>query len=282
MNPMNNQFLSVTPTQAKTPAHTLIRVRNNQRRHRERRRQYIALLEQKVHQNECLLAEARAKIAELEADSRYWRDRATKEHADAVVTPQPMLPTEEHQQLEEIGDEIRKQSLWLQDDDTYARDATAGFESQRLVAMMKTTAVAGSSSPCISSPQRTSALVPLGSVYLFQRPEPGILPQHSTQLKGTSLPALLNDVDTNQIEDVSNGPLASISNCKTYPPLGNESTVPCAHASNLIAQQNVRCLDENSIQTWLQKSFRSAQSQSEGCRVETASLFALLDFISAP
>lgn len=277
---MDNQFFSPTPTQNKTPAHTLIRVRNNQRRHRERRRQYIAFLEQKVHQNECLLADARAKIVELEADSRYWKDRATTEHTDAAVTPQAIPPTEEQQQPEETEEKTLKQSLWLPGT-TGACDAAAGSESQCPVAMMNSTALAGYSSISTPAPEQTPAFVPQGSVNLFHLFDLGVLPQPSTQPKEASLPVVLEDMDTSQIEDVSQGPLASISNCKTYPSLGNESTITCAHASILIAQQNVRGMDENTIQTWLEKGFRSAKSQSEGCRVETASLFALLDFISA-
>ncbi|KIW52558.1 hypothetical protein PV05_08188 [Exophiala xenobiotica] len=51
----------------KTPPHTLIRVRNNQRRHRERRRQYIALLEQKLQDSERHLDQALAELAILKS-----------------------------------------------------------------------------------------------------------------------------------------------------------------------------------------------------------------------
>ncbi|KAK5020907.1 hypothetical protein LTS07_011372 [Exophiala sideris] len=58
---------SVSP-QTKTPPQTLIRVRNNQRRHRERRRQYIALLEQKLQDSDRHLNLALAEITVMKAD----------------------------------------------------------------------------------------------------------------------------------------------------------------------------------------------------------------------
>src|ERR1700744_6734258 len=108
----DDQPPSVRQMQNKTPTHTLIRVRNNQRRHRERRRQYIAFLEEKVDHGEHLLAQARARIAELETESRYWKHRAAKEHTDELATPAPTAPAEGQQQLEKMGDETLKTSLW--------------------------------------------------------------------------------------------------------------------------------------------------------------------------
>lgn len=54
-------------SQRKSRAHTLTRVRNNQRRCRERRRQYIAALEQRVEETGRLLEEARAEIDSLKS-----------------------------------------------------------------------------------------------------------------------------------------------------------------------------------------------------------------------
>ncbi|OCK91328.1 uncharacterized protein K441DRAFT_575766 [Cenococcum geophilum 1.58] len=58
-----NLTTSPPRSQLKTPAHTLVRVRNNQRRHRERRREYIASLEQKLQETERLLAQATTELA---------------------------------------------------------------------------------------------------------------------------------------------------------------------------------------------------------------------------
>ncbi|OAX85529.1 hypothetical protein ACJ72_00067 [Emergomyces africanus] len=62
--PTNNDL----PKSRKSHDHTLARVRNNQRRCRERRRQYIATLEQKVEETERLLDEARAEIDSLKSE----------------------------------------------------------------------------------------------------------------------------------------------------------------------------------------------------------------------
>ncbi|KAF2440184.1 hypothetical protein P171DRAFT_368743 [Karstenula rhodostoma CBS 690.94] len=62
-----------------TAEHTLSRVRENQRRHRARRKDYIATLEQKLADTEAQLAATRAEITVLR------RERETRQdtHADA-------------------------------------------------------------------------------------------------------------------------------------------------------------------------------------------------------
>ncbi|EGE78405.1 hypothetical protein BDDG_01342 [Blastomyces dermatitidis ATCC 18188] len=64
----NNNDDDSRKSQKKSRDHTLTRVRNNQRRCRERRRQYIATLEQKVQETDRLLNEARAEIAKLRSE----------------------------------------------------------------------------------------------------------------------------------------------------------------------------------------------------------------------
>lgn len=81
---MHNQETSLPCVQTKTPAKTLVRVRNNQRRHRERRRQYIASLEQTVQETESLLEEARAEVAALRAEMRRYK--CTRREEDAPYT----------------------------------------------------------------------------------------------------------------------------------------------------------------------------------------------------
>ena len=81
---MHNPETLLPCVQTKTPAKTLVRVRNNQRRHRERRRQYIASLEQKVQETESLLEEARAEVAALRAETRRYQ--CTRREEDAQYT----------------------------------------------------------------------------------------------------------------------------------------------------------------------------------------------------
>ncbi|KIW66138.1 hypothetical protein PV04_08340 [Phialophora macrospora] len=271
---------AMRPTQNKTPAHTLVRVRNNQRRHRERRREYIALLEQKVHHGERLLVEARAKIAQLEADSRYWKDRATKDHhsgVDVLATAQAMERAEGPERPDIPGGEngIPK----TPDADT----ATAtGSESDLLRAITGSPIVHESLSTIMSPRNQPQLFRARGSVHVSYFPEL-LLPQPCAQTGKESPPRvkadMAMDMVASQCEDASQGPLV-ISSCNTYPCPQGESTVPCRYASVLIAQQNVRGTDDDTIRNWLEMSFRRGRSQDEDCRVETAALFALLDFIS--
>jgi len=59
----------------KTPSHTLVRVRNNQRRHRAKVREYTANLEVRVKQLELLLEHAERQGDELREDIRRYRHR---------------------------------------------------------------------------------------------------------------------------------------------------------------------------------------------------------------
>ncbi|EHY57131.1 hypothetical protein HRR83_002627 [Exophiala dermatitidis] len=275
----DDQFTSVRLTQNKTPAHTLIRVRNNQRRHRERRRQYIAFLEEKVDHSEHLLAQARARIAELESNCRYWKYRTAEEHPGEDVIPESLAPTEGQQQLEKMGDETLKTTLWVTDT-SRSPDMATTSKSRPSWAATNSTVADGSFTPIVSPPEPSPAFISPTSVHLFQIPEPSLMPQHKTEMDKESISALKGGTISGQSEDASQGPLGPESDCKTYPPLQDESTVPCSHASILIAQQNARGMDEDAIRCWLEKGFRRGKHQDEGCRVETSLLFALLDFIS--
>jgi hypothetical protein len=67
-----------SPTQQRTRVtaeHTLSRVRENQRRHRARRKDYIATLEQKLAETEAQLTSARAEIEALRRERDARQDR---------------------------------------------------------------------------------------------------------------------------------------------------------------------------------------------------------------
>lgn len=67
----------------KTPRHTLIRVRNNQRRHRAKVREHIANLEARVKDLEYLLNETEKRSQELQKELNWCRDRETKRRSCA-------------------------------------------------------------------------------------------------------------------------------------------------------------------------------------------------------
>jgi hypothetical protein len=59
-----------------------------------------------------------------------------------------------------------------------------------------------------------------------------------------------------------------------------ESTMLCAEACLLIAQQNFKGVSRKDVATWLWHEFRKSVRRDEGCRVKTDLLFSLLAFIS--
>lgn len=77
--------ITVVEKQRKTHAHTLTRVRNNQRRHRERRREYTLFLEQKLKETEDLLAQAQADIAQLNGELEIWKSTNNTVEGDSGV-----------------------------------------------------------------------------------------------------------------------------------------------------------------------------------------------------
>jgi hypothetical protein len=60
----------------------------------------------------------------------------------------------------------------------------------------------------------------------------------------------------------------------------DESTMLCAEAYLLIAQQNFKGVGQKDVATWLWNGFRKSLSPGEGCRVKTDLLYSLLAFIS--
>ncbi|KAF2811964.1 uncharacterized protein BDZ99DRAFT_284392 [Mytilinidion resinicola] len=56
-----------------SPAHTLTRVRNNQRRHRERRRDYIASLEKSLEDANRVMEEMKKELDASKAELEKWR-----------------------------------------------------------------------------------------------------------------------------------------------------------------------------------------------------------------
>lgn len=71
--------------------------------------------------------------------------------------------------------------------------------------------------------------------------------------------------------------------CRNLPPpeLGKPST-GCKDAYCIIDQQNYKALDSSVIYEWLESGFRRPISEGDGCRVDTALLFTLLDWINSP
>lgn len=268
---MHNLETSLPCVQNKTPAKTLVRVRNNQRRHRERRRQHIASLEQKAQETESHLEKARAEVAALRAEMR--RCKCTRREEDAQYASKW-----ERLNIDEKGGKPR----YL---DEHALPAKRYDGSNALFATaLPANTITIRLQENRETPQESNGYgndIPsksLSSKVLASLPSP-LLDSSPCCDYDTSSPAA--KVTTISINRSYDGFLLSAANCNNYPPVLDESTTLCSKAYVLIAQQNFRGLDTRTLRNWLESGFRRGKSQNEGCRVQNLLLFSLLDFISS-
>ncbi|ORY04562.1 hypothetical protein BCR34DRAFT_591179 [Clohesyomyces aquaticus] len=311
--------------------HTLSRVRENQRRHRARRRDYISTLEQKLAETEMLLADARAEIAELRAQrERGWTQDAavadaggswkrvaenlnegpapnmTLARADIPMNDISTETPDSHAQGQE-----QRQEDYDEDDveDTDLRDAAQDVLSAISLGFNKTPSPSPNldiqsfsfSLPYPHTNTDTSANIPepslLGTLSTLATLDTISMDDMTTLL---SLPSSSPSISLHTPSPPtgpppccpstspppSPSPIASppdpeCRSCKTRPaPSPSESTTPCSQAYVLIAQQNFRGIDVQTIRMWLVQGFRRAPRKGEGCRVENGALFRLLDYIS--
>lgn len=225
-----------------TAEHTLSRVRENQRRHRARRKDYIASLEQKLAETEAQLADARAEVDALRRERAAW-------HADNSTA---------------ANSGVQKQ------------DARIGTENDMLAleklvdTLPATTTVGGVLAFDILPDTTPLAVLPIGTAFeALDTP---------LEVAATGPPPCCTDSEPSP-PTPANSP--ECSSCHTRPaPAPTESTTLCAQAYVLIAQQNFRGIDARTIRLWLYQGYRRARREGEGCRVENGALFRLLDYIS--
>jgi hypothetical protein len=266
---MHNQEPLLPCVQTKTPVKTLVRVRNNQRRHRERRRHYIASLEQKAQETESLLEKARAEVADLRAEMR--RCKCTRREEDAQYASKW-----ERLNIDEKGGKPR----YLDEhplpatryNSSNALSATALQTNTVTIRFQENRETQESNDYGNDIPSKD-----LSSKVLASSPSP-LLDSSPCCDYDTSSPAA--EVTALSINSSYDGFPASPANCNNYPPVLDESTTLCSKAYALIAQQNFRGLDTSTLRNWLESGFRRGKSQNEGCRVQNPLLFSLLDFIS--
>lgn len=246
-----------------TRLHTLERVRDNQRRHRARRRDYIAELEGKVGEAERQVASLHDKIQALEAElnqctcrnshlaSGIERSSSTSAgglHSTMTRAPprepsaETSLPLQHRHRGMRAGRRILQthtKFLFLYRlDHTQAPAVLDLFEANR------------------AAPSKSNTILPI-----HYQPESSALDFSPGSFPGW------HDLQWN----------ASLS---WQARIGEESTMPCAEAYVLITQQNYRCLAEEDITARLRSDFRQSCVPGEGCHVRTDALFSLLAFIS--
>jgi hypothetical protein len=275
--------METSNSSTKTSAKTLIRVRNNQRRHRERRRQYIASLELKVCESENRLAQALASIATLQNEVLMLRLRCNEANidlCDPLSLEHPKITDEEQSQRQAIL-QISKETSTNPLLDAGGEPiviAPEYFPSLRFLTNQQP-AVDHSEQHDLSSPkQDLLATAPQSGVRPRQSPENHAQPCCSTcgsYQSNDGLNAIPEAVKWKLDEPESLNPFAG-----DYPPVDVESTTPCEQAYVSISRLNFRGLELDAITAWLSPGFRKSNFRNEACRVESRLLFEVLDFIS--
>ncbi|KAI3567762.1 Trappc4 protein [Fusarium oxysporum f. sp. albedinis] len=259
--------------------HTRERVRNNQRRHRARRKDYIATLEEKLGEAEQTISSLRDQIEALQATLTRYRHYQNDQNRANCRMPRPQQP-------QSLGG---TSSPLLAGTDGEAYLASSSYES-----ITKLPLVVGSASTFSSraTPELTFAAVSYQTVA-----ETGSL------LPETVIPdQVLTSTTSCCSGDPSSGAQSIVNTINRMPPLPSqetpllmpadvlepaieansyrESTMLCSEAYILIAQQNFKGISQRDMATWLWDGFRSPLPPNGGCRVNTDILFSLLAFIS--
>ncbi|KAN0091849.1 hypothetical protein V8E51_017696 [Hyaloscypha variabilis] len=332
-----------------TAQHTLERVRNNQRRHQARRRDYIAVLEQKLSLAEQSVTALRDQVDALQAELAQFRNQVGQTASGCPVLPDqlrsndggrspapPPSPQEIGFQafglLPDVADlGILRLStplpiqLQLSDDlsvelgldviSPHARpedvDEPTEFDiprallplaqppnypSETLLAVVPVFTSIGRrrrSSSCSASDlalQTTDYQLTGGIRTLLSAtatPDPATTTTGTCCSKARSSKPDDNKTDEHAVVlSRENSPLlpAYVVQPATGAYYGynteGESTMLCAEAYLLIAQQNFKGVSQKDVATWLWHGFRKSVRRDEGCRVKTDLLFSLLTFIS--
>ncbi|KAG5296626.1 Trappc4 protein, sybindin-like family protein [Histoplasma ohiense] len=309
-------------SQRKSRAHTLTRVRNNQRRCRERRRQYIAALEQRVEETGRLLEEARAEIdclksqlMECESRRRHHPHhvnqlaeggsavsysgggRGRGGSIDAAAWMMPLGQQGGYRQvsgqIEEVGElpallpgplpaPPEKEDDW---------PATTSHQQTSDIGYNATPNMLALQQLDNTHPRRPSssslALANQRETAVCGSKPPNAVNSDTTLTTSTNAPSPLSTLWTPtltalQLEGLILPDIPDTSNSEYTVSPADESTTPCSQAFIIISQQNFKGVDASSIERWLCRGFRQATDPIEGCRVENTLLLQLLDFISGP
>lgn len=237
-------------------------MRENQRRHRARRKDYIASLEAKLAETEAQLAAAHAEIAILRREREQDIDADTRL---AAATSAASLDANLHSEmlaLERLVDSLPTPVLGE------TMTMTIPLPPPLPISTDPSSPAALSHTPLVSALIESTSSLPIttppGPPPCCEDPPPSSSPSLSTTLSLTLTT-----------------PSPECSSCHTRPaPAPTESTTLCAQAYVLIAQQNFRGIDAGTIRLWLGQGYRRARREGEGCRVENGALFRLLDYIS--
>ncbi|KAI9736671.1 MAG: hypothetical protein M1834_000875 [Cirrosporium novae-zelandiae] len=286
------------PLQAKPPPktslHTLVRVRNNQRRHRARRREYISSLEEQLHDTEKRLEEAREEIKSLKLllvnsnEKRIGPDEVPSITSDLVgndsgvisselengynaseITTDLSIPGPEDTSIAAVGTEYNFNEI---EPRVEAIDnMVEGWTNNPILDDLGSPFTSISGSTSMTSISTMNPIFPLMSS------------PFSISEMTTFVPVLAMNLEENSSESfLTPSCCSSADSCRLPTPIPTEPTTLCSIAFTHIQARNIRGVDPVTIKMWLSEGFRKGRWEGEGCRVENSVLYALLDFIWKP
>ncbi|KAK1762630.1 hypothetical protein QBC33DRAFT_551609 [Phialemonium atrogriseum] len=242
---------------AKPADYQATRLRNNQRRHRERVKHHITGLEARLAETQLQLDKALARISELTEELHLAKT----------------LPAETIRQTELIHS-------GTPDDIRVARRVNPAPLTQVPCAIQELDASLADRNalPPAQKQRDDAALQP--HLVTEKMPWPEKLAEPASPV--LSAPSMNNTIlqgFTLGHDEVADG---GEQDCSDLPPPNpDESTTRCREAFTIIATHNYSGLDISAIRRHLQPGFRGSIVSGDGCRVDNRLLFALLDSIGS-
>lgn len=244
--------------------HKAVRVRNNQRRHRERARTRITDLESRLSEAQSELRQAHLTIEHLTRELEIAHASTSDKCTDITA-----------QSLAQMGSapcqETHEESVLSMEPTALAviqPPICSHFDTMQSYAD-KDSRLACRSVDDTVDPSQFSA----GAQKHHHEPIQDDQPPHLQESPGT--PKMTKRDDS---EDVMGD---EKEYCGLQPPGPTESTTRCRDAFEIIAQQNYAQLELSIVRGLLQPGFRGPVARGDGCRVENQLLFGLLDYINS-
>lgn len=277
---MDGQAPPLIGNHTKTPAHTLIRVRNNQRRHRQRRREYIESLEQKLKATE---ETARQLGIENEALRKQLSSQNQLERETGPTTTMAIFDTNitTHLASTDTG-ECRE--TWYKP--SHARVTASGSAARSTAAALQ---------PDLTPPQvqtelndgtgirkSTPLLSPSVSATLF----PDVMLPSTYVIQHSAMQSPFACCSETSSEPGLFGKGTDWPGNRTLRPLAKSDisttfTTLCSEAYLIIQDQNRRGLSLEVIESWLWPGFiYSDETAESGCRVDSRLLLELLVYVA--
>jgi hypothetical protein len=231
------------------------RLRNNQRRHRKRRKDYVEELESRLAETQRQLDQALLRITELSED-------LSRAQSGTAVLEGHHPPQEASTTGSETVTEARS---WQSFDYRSKGSEEHDIQSFHISSWREE-----------DSTRQPRADVNTGLSFPDDASSWGLAP-FIPDSRTSNVAMQEHAIHFEVFEDMGN------QECCSLPlPEEGRSTTRCRDAFLVISQQNHKAVDISIIREWLEPGFRRPFSEGDGCRVDTVLLFTLLDWISSP